>query len=198
MVVFPRQSETRVAHRRIHHRYGKISPLCDGAAEFIRIMPDIVKGTAMIRHLLAFALLALPGAAMAEEPPTGYWLTGKKGVIVNVHECGENTYCARTVWLKKPNHKDGTLKLDNENPDPALRDRPLCGIEVITGLRPDEEGGWTGGLVYDPKTGKRFDFDMKRTDEGMHVRGYLGTPLLGKSEDWVKADLTGLELCEAQ
>lgn len=152
----------------------------------------------MIRLFLAALLLAtLPAIIEAKAaPPTGLWLTEKKGVIVRLYECGDDALCGRTVWLKKPNWKDGTPRLDAKNPDPALQDRPWCGIEVITGLRPDGEGEWSGGEVYDPKTGKRFDFDLARRDDGLKARGYLGIPLLGKSEDWTPADPAGLTLCE--
>lgn len=151
----------------------------------------------MIRLFLAALLLVtLPAVMEARaEPPSGYWLTEKEGIIVHLYECGD-AVCGRTVWLKKPNWKDGSPRIDEKNPDPALRSRPWCGIEVITGLRPDDEGLWSGGLIYDPKTGERFDFDLKPDGETMRARGYLGVPLLGKKERWSPADTTGLTLCE--
>ncbi|MFV0475382.1 MAG: DUF2147 domain-containing protein [Pikeienuella sp.] len=152
----------------------------------------------MIRLFFAALLLAtLPAVLEARaDAPTGYWLTEKKGIVVNLYECGEGALCGRTVWLKKPRWKDGTLRIDERNPDPALRARPWCGIEVITGLRPDGDGGWTDGLVYDPKTGERFDFDLSPDGDGLRARGYLGVPALGKKEHWTPADLSGLTLCD--
>lgn len=154
----------------------------------------------MIRVFIAALLLALVPAihgAAAQEADgiTGFWLTGKKGVIVDIYECGEGELCGRTVWLKKPHNKDGSLRVDTENPNPALRERPWCGIEVITGLKRDDDGAWTGGEVYDPKTGHTFDFDLKKTESGLKARGYLGVPLLGKSEDWTRARPDELPLC---
>ncbi|MEX2520121.1 MAG: DUF2147 domain-containing protein [Paracoccaceae bacterium] len=154
----------------------------------------------MIRVFIAAVLLALvpaihDAAAQAKDGVTGFWLTEKKGVIVDIYKCGEGDLCGRTVWLKKPYNKDGSLRVDTENPDPALRDRPWCGIEVISGLIPEGEGKWTGGSVYDPKTGLTFDFDLKLTDSGLKARGYLGVPLLGKTEDWTRAQPEEVSLC---
>lgn len=152
----------------------------------------------MIRAILtAVLLLAVAAPAIAETPPpTGLWLTEKEGVILRLYECGAGELCGRTVWLKKPNWKDGSPRLDAENPDPALRERPWCGIEVISGLKRESDDEWDGGKVYDPKTGDTFDFQLKRTDKGVRVRGYLGAPLLGKSEDWTPAPNDAVSFCD--
>lgn len=126
--------------------------------------------------------------ALAEtNSPYGLWLTEKQGVMVDVYDCG-NALCARTVWLKKPYRKDGSVRLDRKNPNPALRDRPWCGMVVITGVQPDGQNAWEKGKIYDPKSGNTFDFDMKMKGDQMRVRGYLGTPLVGKSEKWSRPD----------
>lgn len=145
---------------------------------------------------VVFAAFAAPAHAVdPATDPTGLWLTEKKGVVVDLYEC-DGALCGRTVWLKKMTFKNGEPRLDAKNPDPALRDRHWCGIEVITGVKPKGDGAWRGGKVYDPKTGERFDFDIEATKTGLKVRGYLGLPLLGKSERWTRADGAGLTLCD--
>ena len=152
----------------------------------------------MIRVFLAALLLAVaaPLADAFAAPPEGYWLTEKKGVMVRIYDC-DGALCGQTVWLKKMNHSDGAPRLDAKNPDPALRDRHWCGITAITGLKQDGEGEWSGGEVYDPKTGETFDFKLETVGERVKVRGFLGVPLLGKSETWTKADPATVELCAA-
>lgn len=152
----------------------------------------------MIRLLLAALLLAAPPAlseALTDSAaPTGLWLTGKQGVVVDLYECG-GALCGRTVWLKRMTSRDGSPRLDRRNPDPALRNRHWCGIEVITGLQPKGEGRWTGGKVYDPKTGRSFDFDLARAGEGLEARGYVGVPFVGRSELWTRADPAAFKAC---
>lgn len=157
----------------------------------------MTESKSMIRAFFAALLIAvLP--ALAEyanaSPATGLWLTEKKGVIVKIYDC-DGALCGQTVWLKKMSFKDGTPRLDAKNPDPSLRDRHWCGIHVIKGVKPKAAGKWEGGKVYDPKTGETFDFDIEKTSKGLKVRGYLGLPLLGKSEKWTRTDGEGVELC---
>lgn len=140
--------------------------------------------------ILILAVAAAP--AMAQ--PTGLWLSGKKALIVNIYECGE-ALCGRTVWMKKMFHKSGEPRLDAKNPDPALRDRHWCGIEVITGLRPDGEGEWDSGEVYDPKTGQTFSLRIEERGDRLKMRGYLGLPIFGKTEMWTRTDGDGVEFC---
>lgn len=143
------------------------------------------------------AAAASPAAAEGLSSPTGLWLTEKKGVVVDLYECGANgALCGRTVWLKKMTYKNGSPRLDAKNPDPALRDRHWCGIQVISGVKPAGDGEWRRGEVYDPKTGETFDFDIEQTSAGLKVRGYLGVPLLGKSERWTRADPASIERCD--
>ena len=46
-------------------------------------------------------------------------------------------------------------------------------------------------------TGETFDFKLETVGERVKVRGFLGVPLLGKSETWTKADPATVELCAA-
>ncbi|MEM8752729.1 MAG: DUF2147 domain-containing protein [Pseudomonadota bacterium] len=150
-----------------------------------------------MRIMLAAALIAALPAFAAADDPTGLWLTEKKGVVVDLYRCGDDgRLCGRTVWLKRMTNKNGSPRLDAKNPDPALRDRHWCGIEVIRDVRPAGEGEWRKGEVYDPKTGETFDFDIEETSSGLKVRGYLGVPLLGKSERWTRADPEAYARCD--
>lgn len=149
----------------------------------------------MYRTLIAAVLLLAPGpGAASADDVTGLWLTEKKGIIVDLYECGGGL-CGRTVWLKKMFNKDGSPRLDVNNPDEALHDRHWCGMEVITNVRPDGAGKWDDGEVYDPKTGQTFDFEIKKKGDGLKVRGYLGLKMLGKTENWTRTDADGVTLC---
>jgi len=131
-------------------------------------------------------------AAIANEAPEGRWLTGKRKVAVTLYRCGEQI-CGRIDWLAKPRYRGGELRIDAHNPDPALRNRPWCGITAITGLREDGAGSWSGGKFYYPKDGNKYDLDIEANGDGLRVYAYLALRFLGKTEDWVRApeDLPG-------
>lgn len=138
------------------------------------------------------AMLAAPaGAAPAGNPDKpgllGHWLSPKERLIVEFYPCGSEV-CGRIAWLENT-HRDGKLRRDRKNPDPALRDRPWCGIDVVWDLEPDGDGRWEGGKVYDPKRGQNFSLEATLEGEDrLKLRAYLGLKFLGKTEVWTRPD----------
>jgi len=144
--------------------------------------------------LLAVILgvFAAPGLAQTDEPDPpgvlGHWLSEKKKVLVEFYRC-EDKLCGKIVWLAKPYYKSGDFKRDRKNPNPALRDRGWCGIEVIQGLKAKGDGSWEDGEFYFPKEGRTFDIDIEgQADAGLKIWVYLGLRLLGKSEIWTRPE----------
>lgn len=139
-----------------------------------------------------------PGMAADDEGagPFGLWLTEKGKVAISLARCGQEM-CGEIVWLAKPFTKSGVLKRDVENPDPVLRDRPWCGITVITGLREKKVGVWKGGDFYYPKDGRSYDIEIKQVGDKLKVHAFLGVKLLGKSEKWSRADPEKIGCVEA-
>jgi len=103
------------------------------------------------------------------------------------------------VWLQEPSDDTGTLKHDINNPDPELRSRPIIGLRMLYGFRPDGPGRWTGGRIYDPNNGKSYRCKLELEDGGstLEIRGYVLTPLFGRSTRWVRTDLDALASPEA-
>jgi uncharacterized protein (DUF2147 family) len=121
----------------------------------------------------------------AEPAILGHWLSEKEKLIVEFYPCGDEV-CGRIAWLANT-HKDGKLRRDVKNPDPALRDRPWCGIQVIRGLEPEGDGTWDGGHVYDPKRGETYRLAAEaKGEDRLKLRAYLGIKLLGKTETWTR------------
>src|SRR5690349_9493566 len=101
----------------------------------------VVRRPAMCRVVysgaLALILLtAVPRVGVAAGVPTGVWLIRAK-VAVQIFACG-GLLCGRIVWLQHPRDQAGQLVRDLENPDPALRQRPLCGQTILWGLQPED------------------------------------------------------------
>jgi uncharacterized protein (DUF2147 family) len=77
------------------------------------------------------------------------------------------------------------------NPDPALRERPLCGVTVLDGLRPvpDEPGRWTAGSFYDPRDGRTYGLAATHVSADVLVaRVYLGMPFLGVNQTLLRIE----------
>jgi len=151
----------------------------------------------MISHNLPlFAVLAvlLACAASAAPAPQAVWLTEDGEGAVEIFDCG-GSLCGRIVWQKSALRADGSPDIDDRNPDPALRRRPICGLQIIGELTRSDPASWDGGWVYDPDSGKTYH--VKLTIEGadtLRLRGYIGIPLLGESQLWRRAP-ADLPLC---
>lgn len=103
-------------------------------------------------------------------------------VAVEVFECN-GLLCGRIVWLVRPRTPDGQLDVDHDNPDPTLRQRPLCGLTIIWGLQPDSPDHWSNGSLYDPQDGNTYDVTAERAaPERISARISRGVPLFGRTE----------------
>jgi uncharacterized protein (DUF2147 family) len=113
--------------------------------------------------------------------PAGTWLLANR-VAVQVFECSSQL-CGKIVWLVRPRTAAGQPDVDHLNPDPELRQRPLCGLTIIWGLQPEGPGRWSNGSLYDPQDGNTYDFTAELvTPDRISARVYRGVPLFGRTE----------------
>jgi uncharacterized protein (DUF2147 family) len=118
------------------------------------------------------------------------WLVESGDARVEIYKAADGTYEGRLCWLKEPEYpagdpEAGKPRRDRDNPDKALRDRPMQGLVFMTGFRYDGEGKWKGGKVYDAESGKTYSCKMTLKDrETLEIRGYIGVSLLGRNQTW--------------
>ena len=144
----------------------------------------------MKRVLSFFALITMfvLSTSMINNPDDvlGFWMTeGDKAKIEIYKEGGK--YHGKIVWLKEPLNEEGKQKLDKENPDKALRNKPILGIRLIKNFVFDD-GQWEDGEIYDPESGKTYSARMKLKNGELDVRGYIGAPMFGRSVVWTRAE----------
>jgi uncharacterized protein (DUF2147 family) len=135
--------------------------------------------------LAAIALAATPVAAQSPTP-VGVWLHDNKRIEIEITPCGE-TLCGKLVWFKWPNNAQGLPLVDLNNPDSALRTRPLLGLIVLNGLRRTGANTWEGGNIYNPDDGATYAASMSMQDDGsLRVRAYVLLRMLGKTFVWTR------------
>jgi uncharacterized protein (DUF2147 family) len=152
---------------------------------------------------LLFALaLAAPAPGATERAVTddvrGLWVDHKvadqRKVAVWIEDC-DGLLCGRIYWQKKPLSAAGQPKQDRHNPDAALRERPLCGLKILTGFRRTKDGAWGAGHIYNPNDGRSYSSTLQLESDGsLRVRGYVGLSLFGRTVEWVRPQET-LERC---
>lgn len=132
-------------------------------------------------------LLLATGAGIANagnasaETPQGVWLVDGEAAIA-FFDC-DRLVCGRILWLQIPNDAQGQLKRDKRNPDPALRQRELCGLTVVGKLRSAGPNQWDDGWFYNPDSGKTYDVKIELTSsDALVARFYQGTSVLGETK----------------
>ena len=138
------------------------------------------------KALVLVGLLGMLSArAAADMPPVeGIWLSGDGDGWVEITRKGGGL---SGVIKGSPNANEERPDRDEKNPEPALRDRPLTGLDLFDGFSYDGDGRWTGGTIYDPNSGKTYRCIITWVDENtLKVRGYIGVPMLGRTETWTR------------
>jgi uncharacterized protein (DUF2147 family) len=155
---------------------------------------------AAISMVLAFAA-GVAGAAEADAI-LGVWATDPEAdaglAHVEILKTGDS-YEGRIVWLEIPRYEpgdehgvEGEAKVDTENPDPSLRERPIIGLTILRGFRYGGDSNWVKGSIYDPENGKTYRCKMRLMEDGrLKVRGFVGVSMFGRTEMWTRVGAEG-------
>jgi len=132
----------------------------------------------LVAALATSALLLLASTAWADaDEVVGLWATG--GSLVEVSREGD-TLKMIVVALEEPFDADGEPLVDTENPNETLRSQPILGMDLLANYK--YSGKRWEGKIYDPESGKTYSSRMQKKDDRLEMRGYIGTPLLGKTK----------------
>lgn len=145
-----------------------------------------------ITAALAFTALAVASTAWAQQAsPVGLWKniddkSGKPKALIRISESnGELSGKIEKLFLE-PN-EPANPKCDKC--EDARKNQPILGLTIITGMKRDGDE-YDGGQILDPANGKVYSSKMTLTDGGkkLSVRGYIGLPMLGRSQTWLREE----------
>jgi uncharacterized protein (DUF2147 family) len=149
-----------------------------------------------MKVLVSAALLALscalPQLAVAQEAtPVGLWkniddITGKPKALIRITEDkGELRGQIEKLFLAPGADPNPRCELCHG----AKKDQPVIGMVFMSGLR-KVGSEYTGGEILDPDDGKVYRSKMTLVDGGkkLNVRGYIGMPIFGRSQIWVRQE----------
>ena len=140
--------------------------------------------TGFIIAILA-ALLAAPSAqAQGAGEPSGIWLTQAGDARVRVSKCGGGI-CGVIVGLKQPiDPATGKPQVDDKNPNPALKNRPIIGLHLFSGMHATGPGKWSG-KIYNADDGSTYASHVTVTGaDTLRVEGCMGAFCGG--ETWTR------------
>ena len=121
--------------------------------------------------LLSFASSAVASSA---DDPSGVWLTQAGDAKVAVSRCGA-ALCGRVVWLKAPiDGATGKPQVDDKNPNPKFAKRPIMGLQLFIGMRPQGARKWSG-RIYNADDGKSYVSNVTLENAStLKVQGCVG------------------------
>jgi uncharacterized protein (DUF2147 family) len=130
-------------------------------------------------------VLAIPRTSASPAVPEGVWLIDGKAAV-QIFNC-DGLLCGRILWLQTPRDPQGQLNRDRNNPDPALRQRRLCGMTILWGLRSSAPNRWDGGWFYNPEDGKTYNVTAElRSADLIVARIYSGVRIFGQTKSLVR------------
>ncbi|MDK6076352.1 DUF2147 domain-containing protein [Massilia varians] len=146
-----------------------------------------------MRQLMKASLLAMmiaaPAAMAQNASPAGLWKTiddetGKPKALVRVTDDG-GVLTGKIEKLFRPADQDQNPKCTAC--EGARKDQPIIGMTILSGLKKDGNE-YIGGEILDPAKGKTYKSKATLKDNGskLEVRGYIGAPMFGRSQNWVR------------
>lgn len=145
-----------------------------------------------LRASLVLALLAGTTSAWADlNSPVGLWknIDDKSGKVRSLIRISENNgeLTGKVEKIFSEPGEDANPKCDKC--EGARKDQPIIGMVFMNGLKKDGDE-YSGGEILDPDNGKVYRSKMSLIEGGkkLKVRGYIGTPLFGRSQVWVRQE----------
>ena len=146
-----------------------------------------------MKTLIATLSLALAAvAAQAQMTPVGLWKTidddGKtEKSLVRITDSG-GVVSGKIEKLFDAAKQDSKCdKCTDER-----KDKPVLGMTIIRNVKAHAEDKdlWEGGDILDQNNGKNYRVRIKPVDGGkkLEVRGYIGAPILGRTQTWVRVE----------
>jgi uncharacterized protein (DUF2147 family) len=127
-------------------------------------------------------LFGATSALAQSAEPVGVWLTEKGDARVKITKCGSGL-CGVVVGLKDPiDPATGHPQVDDKNPNPALRTRPVIGISLFVGMRPAATGKWSGQIYNADDGGTYVSHVTFGGGDALRVEGCVG--MICGGETW--------------
>ena len=148
----------------------------------------------MKKKLLAALVLASAahGAALAQATPVGLWKTiDDETKVEKSHVRITETAGVLSGKVEKI-LEAGKADAKCEKCSDERKGQPVRGLNIVRNVRQnaDDKALWDGGEILDPNNGKTYKVRLKPVDGGkkLEVRGYVGAPLLGRTQTWVRVE----------
>ncbi|SEK94632.1 Uncharacterized conserved protein, DUF2147 family [Roseateles sp. YR242] len=147
----------------------------------------------LIATAMALGLSMSVNVALAQaSSPVGVWKTiddetKQERSTVRISEVG-GVLVGKIEKITDPDKQ--TAKCEECSDD--RKGQPILGMTIIRNVKKSngDTALWDGGDILDPSNGKVYKVRLRPVEGGkkLEVRGFIGMPLLGRTQTWVRAD----------
>jgi len=145
----------------------------------------------MIKHTWTLTLGVLALSAQAQMSPLGLWRSiddetnqPKAEIRITQNASGGLSGVVERSLLTTPSPEPNCNLCTDDR-----KGKPKIGLEIIRGgQQSDGKAVWEGGKILDPENGKNYSLRLTPIEGGkkLEVRGYIGAPLLGRTQTWIR------------
>ena len=145
----------------------------------------------MSKQLISALLLSAMTSFAFANDITGLWQTiddktGEAKGQIEIRQEANGTYVGKIVKITpRPGY---TLRTTCVGCPAPYTNKPILGLDILTGLKHSEGNNYTKGRILDPNTGKVYSMKAKLSSNGnrLTLRGYVGVSALGRTQIWLR------------
>lgn len=138
---------------------------------------DRLKKCLLSLVFLASCFILTAQADIASTSPIGYWksidkATGAPKSIIQIWQTPEHVLMGKVIKTYAKDRDAGTV--------------------ILSGLKQHADiNQWREGKLLDPDNGRTYSCSLRMAENGKKIKilGYIGIPLLGRSQTWERVDL---------
>lgn len=110
--------------------------------------------------------------------------TGEIEALIRIEKTADNTYEGRIEKIL-PDTAENAALVCTSCPG-NLRNRPLMGLRILSGLKRRDKLAFEEGEIIDPDDGNKYRCNIRLSEDGktIEVTGYLSFNWIGHSEIW--------------
>ena len=127
--------------------------------------------------------------------PIGYWktiddVTGKPKSILQISLANKNMLMGTVVKIfPRPGYDENEVCSACTG---SRHNKRIVGMVIMENLKQSSSNPneWKGGKILDPLNGKTYHCYIQVIENGqkLNVRGYIGLPLFGRSQTWLRVN----------
>lgn len=149
--------------------------------------------TSLCRSSIALILLLAISPFAWSGELAGLWLeynddSGSVEAYIRIEKLSDNSYEGRIEKIL-PNTAANSALICTNCPG-SLRNHPLLGLRILSGMKRKDQLIFEGGEVLDPDDGKVYQCRIRLSEDGksIEVTGYHGFSWIGQSETWLRSN----------